>query len=71
MSVMGFEIGEDICNAFELEANKVRNIHINIGTSEEVTINVEFLPDREQMKKVSSIFKEFNLVVKKKREVLI
>lgn len=68
MAVSSQEIGKEVCNVLGLNVKKVRKLAVVFEAGAIVKVNVEILPDKNDMDGILSIFQKYKLVPREEGE---
>lgn len=60
-AVRTYQVGREICEALGLPTGCVSAVDLRFHAGESVTATVEFAPDRDQLGKVMSVIKRYEL----------
>lgn len=61
MAVTSREVGKELCEALALPLNRVQSIDLSFHAGEIVTATVRLMPERDQLDKVLSVLKSYEL----------
>lgn len=56
MADRGFAISQEVCDALNLPAQKVTRLSLHFDPSDVVRVDVELLPDSDELKEASRVF---------------